>query len=106
MFKFFYGSRNGTLSKFDNIFSGPEPDGEGDDDRGNRGSTSIASHYGWLYILRNLDTTKILDITGDTNILKSNIIFILNWLSMETEIAKEKERQERQMRLANKSRYN
>jgi len=56
--------------------------------------------------LRNLDTTKILDITGDTNILKSNIIFILNWLSMETEIAKEKERQERQMRLANKSRYN
>jgi hypothetical protein len=59
---------------------------------------SIAEHYGWLYTLKELADTSVLQITGDQRITDLNIIFAFNYLSMLTEIELEKQQKQKQIK--------
>ena len=93
---FFYNVRVATTKRFGVLFNNPNggaEDGDAEGDGRSDSGPSIGQHYGWLHIFRNLDTTKILQITGDRTITDVNIIFMLNWMSMETEIQIEEQRE-------------
>tara|TARA_R110001632_G_scaffold2063_6_gene9161 strand:- start:6197 stop:6565 length:369 start_codon:yes stop_codon:yes gene_type:complete len=103
---FFFDLVARTTKRFDSLFSDEGGDEEGSDDgdrQGNQG-TSIANHFGWLYILRNLDTRKLLDITGEKSVMNLNIIFVFNWMSMEKDVQAEEVRRQRQQQMMNRTR--
>ena len=98
--RFFFALQSSLIKRYSNLWPTTRDTGEEDESDGDRtGSerTSIGKHYGYLFIFRNLDISKILAITGDRRITDVNYIFMLNWMSMEMEIqAEEKRERQRQ----------
>ena len=67
---------------------------EGGDGQG----VSIAEHFGWFYTLHHLAKDGgILRLTGKKDVTKVNFITMLNWLSLETDLQKEKNKKEKQL---------
>ena len=95
-----------VTKRYSILFGGEGKSQEGTDEgdrRGDRGP-SIQQHYGWLYILRGLDTRKLLDITGAKTVMDLNINFLFSWMSMEMEINKEEERRQRMIEASQRAR--
>jgi len=92
---FFFGLRSDVTSRFSSLFPKHDQEGEEGDVSSNREGPSIAEHFGWLFVLRNL-SPQILKITGDKSLLDVNIIFLFNYMAMELDIRNEEERERRQ----------
>ena len=108
MLHFFLGLHSNVTKRYSILFTGSEGQSEEGidegDRRGNKGP-SIQQHYGWFYILRGLEVTKLLGITGKQNVFEININFLFTWMSMEMEIQKEQiAEQRRQEALARNKR--
>lgn len=85
-----------TLKKYANLFPTLERGAEEADDGGT--GPSIAEHYGWFYILYKLAKDGgILRLTDKTNITDVNFIYMLNWLSLESELAREEDKRNKEL---------
>lgn len=94
--QFFYSGRVSTLKKYPNLFPKLERGSEEEDDT--RTGPSIGEHYGWFLILHKLAKDGgILKLTDVDNITKVNFIYMLNWLSLEWEIAKEEDKKNKEL---------
>lgn len=59
---------------------------------------SIGEHWGWFLTLFNLAKDGgILRLTGETDVTKVNFITMLNWLSLEMDLAKEEEKRNKEL---------
>ena len=102
----FFGLFNDVTKRYHSLFSNDGGDEEGSDDgdrQGNQGPT-IGEFYGWLYILRKLETGKLLDITGEKSVMDLNIMFVFNWMAMEKDVQAEEVRIQRQQQMMNRTR--
>ncbi len=98
---FFFAIRSDVTKRFSVLYP-KYPLGEEEGNDGDAGeSNSISSHYGWLYTLRAIGEGPLL-ITGAKSILELNIIYLLNWMSMEKEIQIEQERANRMAQMGRK----
>ena len=102
MLEFFFASKLKFTKRFSSIFPDNGAGDEEADDESDKSGPSIAGFFGWLYILRNLDTRRILDITGDDHMFRVNIGFIFQWMAMELDIQQEEARQQRLEMMRNK----
>jgi hypothetical protein len=92
--KFFFAIRSDVTKRFSVLYPKYSDESKEGDDGDAGESNSISSHYGWLYTLRAIGEGPLL-ITGKKSILELNIIFLLNWMSMEKEMQIEQERAQR-----------
>lgn len=59
---------------------------------------TITEHWGWFYTLHSLAKDGgILRLTGETDVTKVNFVTILNWLSLEMDLAKEEEKRNKKL---------
>ena len=98
---FFFAIRSDVTKRFSVLYPNYSDDSKEGDDTDAGQSNSISNHYGWLYTLKAIGEGPLL-ITGKKSILELNIIFLLNWMSMEKEIQIEQERAQRMANMGRK----